>query len=592
MRNKAMSNIVPKNVLREVQLETLKIISDSLSNSYGPDGSYTAIRQNGNDKNPGSTHYTKDGHTILSRIFFNRPIELSVIDNLTDITRHTVCEVGDGTTSAIMLSYYIFNQLKNAHDKFHISENKLVDDLKKASKEICDLIKENAKPMNMKSVYEIAFTATNGNKKISESIASIYRDFGKGVWIDVGVNNTDEDVIKEYDGLTLESGFFNSGFVNNSKKLVCALKAPELYIFEDPVDTGEMYRFIAEIMKTNIYDPLEKMKKREPAKMIPTVILCPAIGGDMRTMIDQYLSVATSLSPESRPPFLLVTNIHKKELLSDLAKLSGAKMIKKYIDNEIQKKDIDSGLAPTPQTIGNFCGFADEIVSDTSKTKIVNPKLMHNEDGSFSDTYNELVSSLEEQLKFLEKRKEELTEINKLRRRIQSLKCNMVDLFIGGISMTDRDAIRDSVEDAVLNCRSADKYGVGNGANFEALRASLKLEDDFLKQFSAEERKRYIDMEEYSIYTIITKAYIQLCAKIYESYVDGDFKKASAIVFNGVIAKKCPFNLRTKAYDGNVLTSIEADQVIIDAISKIVGMMFVTNQYLCGDPVTNVYDID
>lgn len=590
MQNKAMSNIVPKEALRDIQLETLKTVSNALVNSYGPDGSFTAIRHNGNSKDPGSTSYTKDGHTILSNIEFNRAIELSVIDDLKDITRHTVCEVGDGTTSAIMLSYYIFNELVQAHNKFGISENKLVNDLKQAAKEICEIVKSKGREVNMKDIYEIAFTATNGNQEISETIAGIYKDFGHGVWIDIGVNNTDENVIKEYDGLTLESGYFNSAFINSSEKMVCELQKPEIYIFEDPIDTGEMYRFVCEILNNNIYAPLKALQEKKEAKLVPTVIFSPAIGGDMRSMIDQYMNMASSLPPDRRPPLLMVTNINKIELLSDLAKLSDAKMIKKYIDPKVQEKDIEAGLAPTPETIQKFAGSADVVLADTAKTKIVNPKLMHNEDGEFSETYNELVKSLEEQLAFLEEKREELTEINKLRRRINSLKCNMVDLFIGGISVTDRDAVRDSVEDAVLNCRSADKYGVGNGANFEAFSAAVQLEDNFLKSLdSDEERQGYIDEKNYSIYVIMAKAYLQLSTQIYNSYVNGDIKKACKIVQDGFTLHHCPFNLRTKEYDGNVLTSIEADQVIIDAISKIVGMMFVTNQYLTGDVMSNIY---
>ena len=46
----------------------------------------------------------------------------------------------------------------------------------------------------------------------------------------------------------------------------------------------------------------------------------------------------------------------------------------------------------------------------------------------------------------------------------------MIDFLVGGITIADRNNLKASVEDAVLNCRSAAKYGVGYGANFMAYK--------------------------------------------------------------------------------------------------------------------------
>ena len=101
-----ITNVVKKEQLRKVQLETLKFLSDSVKNSYGPIGSNTEIFR------PDSLNkYTKDGHSILESIQFKGEIERSVQRDITDITRHVVKTVGDGTTSASMLAYDIFSSL-------------------------------------------------------------------------------------------------------------------------------------------------------------------------------------------------------------------------------------------------------------------------------------------------------------------------------------------------------------------------------------------------------------------------------------------------------------------------------------------------
>ena len=64
--SKIYSNIVPESKVREKQKETLQIISDSLSKSFGPKGSTTAIVKNMDKNGVNITlDYTKDGYTIL-----------------------------------------------------------------------------------------------------------------------------------------------------------------------------------------------------------------------------------------------------------------------------------------------------------------------------------------------------------------------------------------------------------------------------------------------------------------------------------------------------------------------------------------------
>ena len=112
--SKIYSNIVPETKVREKQKETLQIIANALSKSFGPKGSTTAIVKN-MDKNGVniSLDYTKDGHTIVKSIAFDYPIERSVQNILTELTRYVVKEVGDGTTSAILICNSVFKCLCN-----------------------------------------------------------------------------------------------------------------------------------------------------------------------------------------------------------------------------------------------------------------------------------------------------------------------------------------------------------------------------------------------------------------------------------------------------------------------------------------------
>ena len=77
--------------------------------------------------------------------------------------------------------------------------------------------------MTEEDAYDIAMICTNSNKRVANIISKIYKDYGKDVFIDVGASNGNEDVIKTYDGLTLDVGFSDTCYINtvaNSNKFV------------------------------------------------------------------------------------------------------------------------------------------------------------------------------------------------------------------------------------------------------------------------------------------------------------------------------------------------------------------------------------
>ena len=51
-----------------------------------------------------------------------------------------------------------------------------------------------------------------------------------------------------------------------------------------------------------------------------------------------------------------------------------------------------------------------------------------------------------------------------------------------------------------------------------------------------------------------------------------------------------PLNLRTGKFDGKVLTSIKSDVAVLNALSRIISIMFTCNQALLMNPALNNYE--
>jgi chaperonin GroEL (HSP60 family) len=575
-RKKLISNVVGKDELRRVQFSTLYDIKDRLIPTFGPRGSNTMLV-----KEKTFTEYTKDGHKVLKGIQYMDVIERSIQDQLVELTRHIVKTVGDGTTSAIILSSIIFEGLMEMET--NISPYELIELFKEAVSNIKEKIQQQGREVTMQDIYDIAFVSTNGNKEVAANLYEIYNEHGQDVFIDVGISNTQDSIVKSYDGLTLETGYSDPAYIN-TKKGITSIRNAKIYAFADPIDTPEMMAFLNQILSKNIIEPYNLQK---PEEVIPTVIMAPKISRDLGSMMEKIIEFLYRIdNVEMKPPLLIINDIHQYDQYSDIARLCGCKPIAKYIDPKIQEEDIKAGRAPSIDTIQDFYGFAELVEADDSKCKFINPEKMFEPDEDdygnrkYSATYTSLLKFLETELQNAINTKDN-NITGKLKRRINSLKANMVDYLIGGITVTDRDSLRDLVEDAVLNCRSACRNGVGFGANYEGLIASEHFMSSSVCNTSSDTTNGIGN-----IYILIYNAYVKLATILYSTAMNEE--DAEKIVIDS-IEHRCPYNLRTKMFDNKVLCTIDTDIVILDTISKIITIMFTANQAMVPTPMHNKY---
>lgn len=572
------TNIVPKEKLREVQLNTLQVLADVLSKTAGPMGSNTQLlHSNRYDE------YTKDGHNVLSQIKFYHPLENAIQQEMKEVTRYIVKTVGDGTTSAVLLSNEIFRAMCELDKELNIAPYKMMKLFKEIVDEMIVSIRANKRECTLDDIYNITMIATNGNTEVANSLKEIYAQFGMDVFIDVAASNTTDHIVKSYDGLTLDIGYPTPAYINKATNPKdpeagkASIRNPKIYAFEDPIDTPEMLAFLDTIINANIIAPIIK----RTSNYVPTVILVPSISRDCIKILEELETTLYSVGEdvERKPPILIITNARvREEQYRDIVMLCGAPTIKKFIDPEIQKAAIERGDAPSIETILDWCGSADLVEADATNTKFVNPKDMFtvDENGNrvFSNTYRNLLNYIEQELEVAYKNNEDNSVTGNLKRRLNSLKTNLVEYLIGGITVTDRDSLRDLVEDAVLNCRSAARNGVGYGANFEALRVINKLSDEYTDDAN-------------KIAVSIYNAYWLCLMNLYKS-VEPDKNKAGDMISDS-LKKDMPINLATMEYDGKVICSIETDVAILEVISKVIMVMFTANQALIESPINNVY---
>ena len=586
-----ISNIVPKKALRRVQRRTLTDLSEKVSKTFGPMGSNTMIIKSAQSSQTCVTKYSKDGHTVLKANQYVDPIEISIQSECENITGRVEREVGDGTSSALNMSSLIFNALCDIEDSVKVNPYELMRSFDRVVKMIGEQIRSNARPFSVDDIYDICLIATNGNVSVAKSMEKIYKEYGSDVYIDVAPNTKKEDEIKVYDGMTMDVGYSDEAYVNNTDG-TCTIRDARVYYFIDPIDTREMIGLFEKIINDNIVEPMQN--DGEP---IPTVIVSPIMSKDMSALMENLVSTLYQYNNGAyitqKPPILIITNLGVYEqMFNDIARLCGCKTICKYADPEIQNADIEKGLAPTLDTVTQFYGKCEAVISEVAKTKFINPALIHeyDEDGNIkydengnpvhSTTYDVVLKSLDGELENAINNKADANTIGNLKRRINSLKGNMVDFLVGGMSISDRDEKRDLVEDCVLSCRSAAVNGVGFGANYEGLRAAAYA----LSVIKERDGFRSIDC---MMVEAIYNAYESIATILYSTY-ESDPDEVKNIIKKS-IDENSPLNITTGEYDGKVITSIDTDCVILDSISKIITLMFTANQAMLPSAVGNRY---
>ena len=584
-------NVISGDKLRMVQKKTLSSTKDYLAKTFGPMGSNTKIIQGANQTEIGSS-YSKDGLKVLSNIINSGPIEASIVDEIVAVTKAVEKEVGDGTTSTVILSSLIFDKLTLIEKRYNIPPFTLCRMFQEVVDDIKDKIIKDKKECTLDDIYNIAMISTNGNKEVSENIRNIYETYGMNVELSVGISNTQDSVIRIYDGLTITEGMSDPVFINNKKDNTAEIHQAQIYHFVDPIDSMDQIALFEAILRKNIYEPYEN--DEDP---VPTVITCPKLSADlsstMKMLANQLYQFDNSGAESAKPPILIITDVIASDeiIMDDIANLCGCKDIRKYIDPEVYKKDVESGNAPTVDNIEEFAGYAELVVSDAKKTKFINPKHMNGDEED--PIYKAMINFLETEIEN-SKDSENANYVGTLKKRLSALKANMVDYLVGGVTIAERDMKKDLVEDAVKNCKSSSLYGVGYAANFEGLYNSWityleyvnkkhRLEDGY-----PENNKIYVDIARaifnaYCEITDILYGTVELNKDVVEDYT-------ATSISNGA-PYDISFGLLPELSDigREVKCSIMLDINILDTLSKIITMMVTCNQCLLQSPHLNIY---
>jgi chaperonin GroEL (HSP60 family) len=98
-------NIIPEEDFKHLVRDTFKVLADNLRRTYGPYGSQMIISEQS------QTMTSKDGFNAFQSLGFSHTYKRIVYLAIQDIIKRVNRNVGDGTTTCILLAEKIFNNI-------------------------------------------------------------------------------------------------------------------------------------------------------------------------------------------------------------------------------------------------------------------------------------------------------------------------------------------------------------------------------------------------------------------------------------------------------------------------------------------------
>jgi chaperonin GroEL len=437
---------------------------DKLANAVrvtmGPKGRYVVL-----DKKFGSPTITNDGVTIAKEIELEDPFENMGAQLVREVASKTNDVAGDGTTTATVLAQAIITEgLRNitaGANAMHIKRG-----IEKAVEAVVKEIKRTAKQVKGQEEIEQIATISANDREIGHLIAEAMQKVGKDGVITVEEGKSAETTLEVVKGMQFDRGHVSPYFITDPERMEVVLEDPAVIITDKKVSAlNEMLPFLEKLLA---------------AGNRPFLLIAEEIEGEaLATLVVNKLQGRLKCVAVKAPGF----GDRRKEMLQDIATLTGAKVISEELGIKFEKAD------------ATMVGSAKRIIVDKDNTTIV--------DGAGDK------KEVEKRISQLRKQIEDSTsdyDKEKLQERLAKLVGGVALIKAGASTETEMKAKKFKVEDAMHATRAGVEEGIVPGGGTALLRAATLLE-----------KLKGDDADEQTGITIIRKALEQPIRQIAEN---------------------------------------------------------------------------
>lgn len=392
----------------------------------------------------GAPQVTNDGVTIAKEIELEDAIENMGASLIKEAASQTNDAAGDGTTTATLLTYAMVKEwLREIRSGINAIE--LKNGMKKAGALVVEELAKISTPLNNESEIEQVATISAQDASVGKIIASAMEQVGKDGVITVEEGRTFGLEIEITEGMKFENGYISPYMVTDSEKMEARIDDAYILITDKKISS------LKDII--GILENLAQNGRRE------LVIIAEDIDSEALTgLILNKLKGSLNVLGIKAPGF----GDKKKEILKDLAILTGATVITDETGHKLEHTDMV------------HLGRAKAVVSTQNSTTII---------GGNGDKM--LINARVRELQNLIALSNSDYDKEKLAERIAKLAGGIAVIKVGAASEVEMKEKKLRIEDALNATKAAVEEGIVAGGWVALLRASEILKN---AQFSKEEK--------------------------------------------------------------------------------------------------------
>ncbi|MBW7955082.1 chaperonin GroEL [Candidatus Gracilibacteria bacterium] len=434
---------MPKQIIYGDELRTkmfsgIEKVAKTVGVTMGPKGRNVIL-----DKGYGLPQVTNDGVTIAREIELEDKFESLGAELVKERASKTNELAGDGTTTATILTYAIAKEgLREIRTGINAVE--LKNGLKKAGEIVMNELDNISKKITTKEeIAQVASLSAQDNE-VGNIIADAMDQVGNNGVISIEDGLAFGLELEITDGMEFDSGYISPYMVTNPEKMLAEFKDAKILITDQKISS----------MKDLL--PLLEQLLGEGTKDL--VIIAEDIEGEaLTTIILNKLKGVLNILGIKSPGF----GDNKKELLKDIAILTGANIITSDLSLKLENASI------------NDLGGAKNIISKNGKTTII---------GGYGDETT--IKARVFELQNLIKNSNSTYDKEKLTSRVAKLDGGVAVIKVGAASEVEAKEKKLRIEDALNATKAAVEEGVISGGGVALLRASNVLENlDFGNEY-------------------------------------------------------------------------------------------------------------
>ncbi len=414
---------------RDAVLRGVEKLASAVVSTLGPKGRAAIL-----DKSWGGPLVTKDGVSVAREVELIDKSENLGAQLVKEAATKTSDRAGDGTTTATLLAWSIYRNAVR-HLTAGGNPSPLIRGIRKTTNAVLeDLTAHAGKVEGNDAIRAVATIASNNDPVIGDLLAKAFDEVGEEGVITIEEGKSLDTEVKIVTGMQFDRGFMSPNFATDFDTLECVHENPLILIHEEKINSAQKL--------------LPLLEKAKEASRSLIVVAEDLEGEALATLVLNKMRGIVQVAAVKAPGY----GDRRKEMLRDLATVTGAEPIMKDDGMELDKVELES------------LGTAKKVLIDSNSTTLV--------EGAGDS------KGVEARANLIRKQVEETTsdyDREKLQERLAKLVGGIAQIQVGGATETEVKEKKARFEDARSATQAALEEGILPGGGTALLRTSKSV---------------------------------------------------------------------------------------------------------------------